>query len=95
MLGKNLRELVRSHGLRPGEYADAAGLDRSYLSSLLNGTARSYPKAETLAKLARPFRGKVQPSQITGDGVVPTEVTPYDARPEYRSHHRHPRSAGA
>lgn len=81
-LGETVRKLRTERGLSQIDYANAAGLDRSYVSSLENGSARSYPKRVTLEKLARPLR--VDPDTIASRTPYLPTITPYDRDPEIR-----------
>ena len=81
-LGEAVRKLRQQRDLSQVEFARAADVDRSYLSSLESGTARSFPKRPTLEKLARALR--VNPEVLLGRTPEPAP-TPYDRDKEIRA----------
>jgi len=65
------------------ELSKRAKLDRSYVSSIENDSRGSYPKSQTIEKLARALN--VTPDELTGRLPPPRPQTPYDSDPRVRS----------
>lgn len=61
-LGKNVRKLREAKGWSQEDYADRAGIHRTYVSDIERG--RRNPTITVVEKLAKPF--EVQPSQLLG-----------------------------
>ncbi|MEJ6009366.1 helix-turn-helix transcriptional regulator [Novosphingobium aquae] len=59
-LGKNVRKLREAKGWSQEDYADRAGIHRTYVSDIERG--RRNPTITVVAKLAKPF--EVQPGQL-------------------------------
>lgn len=59
-LGQNIRRLREERGWSQEEYADRAGIHRTYVSDIERG--RRNPTVTVVEKLARPF--EVQPGQL-------------------------------
>jgi transcriptional regulator with XRE-family HTH domain len=70
LLAQNLARLIRASGRTQTEVADLPPrMSRPYLSQLVSGTARSYPKLELLENLAAKLRCKVE--DLTGEMTDP------------------------
>lgn len=61
-LGRNVRKLREAKGWSQEDYADRAGIHRTYVSDIERG--RRNPTITVVEKLAKPF--EVQPSQLLG-----------------------------
>jgi integrase len=83
VLAERIRERQRALGLKGVEIAAQAGIPRSYLSELSNATARSFPKAPLIRKLAKALR--CSPSYLTGESADAPAPTPYDRNPDIRA----------
>lgn len=81
ILARNLKHARVLSGITQVELARLALMDRSQVNGLENGTARSYPKPETLAKIARVLNREVD--ELTGK-VTLRQATPYETNPTYR-----------
>lgn len=81
VLSERLRKLLSDRGMTQVELAVRSRVDRSYLSSLVNASARSYPKSDTLSKLARALNVEVEELQ---GRVSLRQATPYERDPDYR-----------
>ena len=61
-LGRNVRKLREAKGWSQEDYADRAGIHRTYVSDIERG--RRNPTITVVEKLAKPF--EVQPGQLLG-----------------------------
>lgn len=79
-VGENLRRLREERGLTQAALARRAGIDRSHVLRIEDGTFK-HPRPQNLEKLARALN--VEVDELTGRSVI-RQITPYDSNPKYR-----------
>ena len=74
MIGKRIRRFRKEKGLTPAELADAAGISRSYLSELENGTGEhKRPSIQVMYKIGKALG--VSMSELLGRPLITAPAT--------------------